>query len=160
MNLKDIKVIDKEVSFDLVSEYIDFVVNSAYDENGVYHEYLKDYAEILSIISLYTDYGKEDLDISEVMNFYWDENSNWNNIKKQLGYKWEMFDYYVIVSIKYKNTPMRFADQAMNTVMEFIKQFADILNKIDFEALNQYDFSSLIQAANAVNDKIENNEST
>ena len=94
MNLKDIKVIDKEVSFDLVSEYIDFVVNSAYDENGVYHEYLKDYAEIISIISLYTDYGKEDLDISEVMNFYWDENSNWNNISNMINICNNIYRYY------------------------------------------------------------------
>ena len=150
MKLNEIQVTSHEINLDQLSSLIDFVVDNSYDADGRYHKYLMDYSEAIAIISFFTDYDNTNYDGSEVMNLIWSE--KWDEIKQNLGYLYTCFHSYVLNEIKYKNTPLRNADQTLNTVMEFARKVNEILGKIDYDALSNYDFTKLTEAIDAYNE--------
>ena len=153
MNLKDIKVIDGVVPFEKVAEFIRFVVTKSFGEDGMYHKYLRDFAEASAIITMYTDYDSKEFDLSNVIDYI--QSDEWYNIKQQLGTKYTVFHNYVEDEITNLNTPLRFADNAIRAITLGVNKINSILSAIDVEQLKGYDFTKLVNAIDAVSNYTE-----
>ena len=147
MDFNKIKYTNKGITWDKMVEYIDFVVRNSYDKNGNYHEYLKDYSEIIAVIAMFTDYdGNVSLD--EAMKL--SQSNEWEKIKDQIGPDYDSFHYYIKKEIEFANTPLRFANVALANATYVLSNLNNILNAIDTEALKNYDFTKIAEAIDAV----------
>lgn len=158
MNMKDIKVVDNNVSFNTVIDYIAFVVNKSFGVDGMYHKYLRDFAEASAIISMYTDYDNTEFDMNEVMNFI--QSDEWRTIKQQLGQRYDIFDRYVEYEIVNLNTPLRFADNTLKAMTVAINKINIILNSIDIDKLKEYDFTKIVNAIDELKMAQDNKQNT
>lgn len=149
VNYDALNIVKREIPYDKVVDYIEFVRVNSYDKNGKYHEYLMDYTEATAILIMYTDCDSLDFQFNDVMKFI--QSEKWAKIKEELGDAYINFHYYVKKEIEYENTPLRFADEAMKKAVESFGRINEILNAIDVEALKGYDFSKIVKAIDAVN---------
>ena len=150
MDMKDIKVTDTVFTFDKVVEFINFVVSKSFGNDGMYHKYLRDFAEACAVITMYTDYDSREFDMNEVMEYV--QSNEWATVKQQLGNRYIIFDRYIDFEINNINTPLRFADNTLKAVTNAINKINEVLNTINIENLKNYDFSKLIEAADSVNE--------
>lgn len=148
MNLNEIKIVEKEVEFNKVVDFITFVVNKSFSPDGVYHRYLRDFAEASAIITMYTDYDNTEFDMNDVMNYI--QSEEWRILKQQLGKKYDVFDRYIEYEITNINTPLRFADNTLKAVTVAVNKVNSILNSIDIEKLKDYDFSKITDAIDEI----------
>ena len=144
MNFEDIKVVRKNVPFDTVTKYIAFVVKNSYDEDGNYHEYMKDFAEAAAVLSMYTDYDGGEYSLEGIMEFIM--TPKWEEIKNEIIAEYYAFHDYVEKEIEYLNTPLRFADKTIRELNVLLGKFREILEVVDIEALREYDFSKITNA--------------
>ena len=148
MNLNEIKVVNKNVPYDRVANFIEFVVGASYDKDGKYHEYLKDYAMAGAIISLYTDYDSTEYTFSNIMDFI--ITPEYAKIKEDLGIEYDRFAAYVNNEIEYMNTPLRFADDMLKAINKSMQKVNVVLDAINVDKLKEYDFTALMNAIDAV----------
>ena len=156
MNLNEIKIVEKEVEFNKVVDFITFVVNKSFGPDGVYHRYLRDFAEASAIITMYTDYDNTEFDMNDVMNYI--QSEEWRILKQQLGKKYDVFDRYIEYEITNINTPLRFADNTLKAVTVAVNKVNSILNSIDIEKLKDYDFSKITDAIDEIKKAQENSK--
>lgn len=147
--LENINVVNKDISYDKVVEYIEFAVRNSYDKAGNYHEYLQDYSEAIALITMYTDYDG-DFGFSDVMEFI--QTDKWEKIKDELAEKYVNFHYYVKSEIAYLNAPLRMADRALATATITMMNANKILEAIDIDALKNYDFTKIANAIEELED--------
>lgn len=152
----ELKVVKNEIPYGKVVDYINFVVANSYAKNdGKYHEYLMDYSEAVAIITMYTDCNDYNFDFNDVMMFI--QSEKWNKIKEELGDAYIYFHYYVKKEIEYNNTPLRYADNAMQNISNAVSKINEVLNSIDVEALKNYDFSKIMSAIDNVSEAENSN---
>lgn len=148
INYDELKIIEREIPYSKVVDFIEFVRFNSYGKNdGKYHEYLMDYSEAVAILTMYTNCDSFDFKFDDVMKFI--QGEKWAKIKEELGDAYINFHYYVKKEIEYANTPLRFADDAMKKVMESVEKINEILRAIDINALKDYDFSKIVNAIDA-----------
>jgi hypothetical protein len=150
MNFEEAKVVNADISFGKLTRYIDFVVANSFDKNGNYHAYLRDYAETIAIITMYTDYKLDNavFSLDEVMKYRLSD--EWDRLIEAIGNKYEVFHAYVENEINYINTPMRFADGTMKSLTSLIRKLEAVIEVIDIDKIKGYDFDKLLAAINAV----------
>lgn len=149
INYDALKVIEREIPYSKVVDFIEFVrFNSYGKQDGKYHEYLMDYSEAVAILTMYTNCDSFDFKFDDVMKFI--QSEKWAKIKEELGDAYINFHYYVKKEIEYANTPLRFADDAMKKATESVEKINEILRAIDVNALKDYDFSKIVNAIDAV----------
>lgn len=148
MNLNEIKVVNKDIPYDKVVNFIEFAVGASYDKDGKYHEYLKDYAVASAIISLYTNYDSTEYNFSSVMDFI--ITPEYAKIKEELGYVYDRFVSYVEDEIEYINVPLRFADDMLKAINSGMRKVNLVLDAVDVDKLKEYDFTALMNAIDAV----------
>lgn len=166
MNIDDIKVVKKNIEFMDLVNLVDFIVSNSFSENnGEYHEYLRDVYQTLGILISFTNYQIEDQDmkLSDLMNemFRFMTSDKWENeIISEIAETYYYIDEYVTSEIDKKIKPLANFDSVLNNANRLINQFSEIASAIDLNALSQFDYSKLIAAIDAINvDKTNNDES-
>ena len=153
MKLNEIKVINKTVPYSKVTDYINFAVDNSYDENGVFHGYLKDYAIAVAVISMFTDYDG-DMNFDEVMDLV--VSDKWDKIKEEIGDYYYAFRIHVTDEIKYRNRPMAKMDGVLGAAYELLQKVNEYLGVIDIDKLKNYDFTAIQNAIEALSKAREN----
>lgn len=146
----DINVVKGIVPYSKVIGYIDFVVKNSFGKDGRYHEYLKDYATAVAILTLYTDCEAENFAFDDIMEFIGSD--RWYEIINELDEKYDEFTGYVDSEIEYINTPFRFADDTLKSANKALTMANTIMGAIDVEALKEFDFGKIIEAVDRVKD--------
>lgn len=64
-----ITITRNHIPFSKMMDFVEAIIRLSFDENGNYHKYLRDYAEALTVLEVYTDYidGKDKQDFDTVM---------------------------------------------------------------------------------------------
>lgn len=156
MNIENINVVKNEIPYSKIVEYINFVIENSYSkEDGVYHEYLREYSEALAILTMYTDCDEKQYGFDNVMKFI--HSPRWGQIKDELGDLYMNFRYYVQEEINYYNTPMRSVDNTMKDVATLVGKIISVIDTINLDALKNYDFTKLANAIDTINntDQVE-----
>lgn len=158
MKLNEMKYVDNAVSYNKMVNYINFVVDNSFDENGKYHQYKYDYVLAVALIAMYTDYT-DNAEFDEVMEFI--HTDVWYSIVKQMGHKYEIFKHYTDCEIENATRPFAFANETLSLVKNTLVQFNQFLSAIDVEKLKNYDFTEILNAIDAITGtdttKVENN---
>ena len=103
MDIKEFNVVDKSIRYSKIMDFVAYVVSKSYVDNGIYHAYLRDYYETISILTMFTDYDGE-YSFDEVMEI---RNSPiWLDVLKAYDTKIQMFHYYIDCEIERINAPM------------------------------------------------------
>lgn len=156
MDYSNINVVKNNIPYTKVIDFVEFVVKNSFGKDGRYHEYLKDYSEAVAIITMYTDCTLDKFMFDDIMDFVCSE--KWNKIKDELGDVYVNFHYYVKCEIEYLNTPLRFADDTIKALSSALKNVNNIIQAVDVDALKGYDFTNIINLANAVAEATKNEE--
>lgn len=155
MNLNEMKFVDNTITYNRMVNYINFVVNNSFDENGRYHQYKFDYALSVALIAMYTDYT-EAVDFDEVMEFI--HTPEWYELVGQMGKKYETFKYYVDCEIENTTKPFAFMNETILLAKNVLEQINQFVSVIDKDKLKDYDFTELLNALSAITDTNEKEE--
>lgn len=118
MDIKDLKITEKEISFTKTIEFVTYVVSKSFGENdGKYHAYLRDYYEMVSLLTLYTNYDGE-YNIDEIMAIK--SSKEWNRIEVELGDKYYQFVNYVDSELNHLNAPFAKFDDVLNQIGQLL----------------------------------------
>ena len=153
MKYENINVVKNDIPYSKVIDLVDFTVNNSYGQDGMYHEYLRDYAETAAIVTMYTDCDVTEHSFDDIMKLR--NSEKWKNITKELGEVYEAFSYYVNKEILYRNVPLRYADGLVKVLIATVSNFNEIIKKIDVDALANYDFSKIMDAIGSLENTAE-----
>jgi len=104
MDIKEFNVVDKGIQYSKMMDFVEYVVSKSYADKGIYHAYLRDYYETVSVLVMFTDYDSDDYSFDEVMEI---RNSPvWFEVLKAYDTKIQMFHYYIDCEIERINAPM------------------------------------------------------
>ena len=165
MNIAEIKVTNKNVSYYNMMSIAEFIVNESFSpRNGEYRKYLQDYAETLAMLVVFTNYNKgnkqsEEESFDEVMAIR--ESPEWTNeIIPEIGNAYDIITNYVDEMIEYRLRPMANFDQAIQTITKVASQISDIIGAVDVEKLKNFDFTELANAVSELGKEsnVENNQ--
>ena len=162
------KYIDNNISFSNMVKYIDVVVAGSIGKSGNYHKYLQDYAETLTLLTLFTDYKSEAKDEDELFNEVMSicHSEEWKNeILPQIKC-YEVFHYYVYEEIKYHTRPMAELSEALNSMRDLINKISEFANSIDIEevarkannVINAAENSNIVEFKKGSNSESDNND--
>ena len=151
MNLNEMKFVDNTITYNRMVNYINFVVNNSFDENGRYHQYKFDVA----LIAMYTDYT-EAVDFDEVMEFI--RTSEWYELVGQMGKKYETFKYYVDCEIENTTKPFAFMNETVILARDILTKIKQFISVVNVDKLKDYDFTELLNTLSAVMDASEKEE--
>ena len=152
MNLNEMKFVDNTITYNRMVNYINFVVNNSFDEDGRYHQYKFDYALSIALIAMYTDYT-EAVDFDEVMEFI--HTTEWYELVGQMGKKYETFKYYVDCEIENMTKPFAFMNETVILARDILTKIKQFISVIDVDKLKDYDFTELLNTLSAVMDESE-----
>ena len=156
MNVNDIVVTNKEISFMHMVNLVDFIVeNSFVESTGEYHRYLRDVYETLGILITFTNYQiDDDMKLADLLNEMFEirMSSKWSiEVVPEVGELYSYITEYVDSEIKTRMRPLANFDKTLNTANSLFKQVSAIAEAVDVNALAQFDFSKLIAAVSAIN---------
>ena len=158
INFNEIQVVKDKTPYSKVINYVDFVVKNSFGADGKYHEYLKDYATTVAVITMYTDCEAENFTFDDIMDFR--NTDKWFNIADELGRLYDRFVYYIEMEVNYINTPLRFADDVLKNVNTVMANVSELLGAIDINALKGYDYSKIANALEKLQEVAEDVEIT
>ena len=130
-------------------------MSKSYNKNNMYHAYLRDWFETISLLTMYTNYdGTYEFD--EVMEIK--ASKEWSDIVKALGSKYQLFHYYVECDLNRLNAPLANVDSTIKIVKETVSKFNVLLDAIlsneDLKALfgdiDAEKVASVVDAYNAL----------
>lgn len=153
MDLNELQLIDNGISFSTMIQYVDYVVQKSYSgNNNAYHAYLRDYYEMVSLLSMYTNYNDE-YDLNEVMEIK--NSSEWSDIVKGLGSKYHQFHYYIECELNRKNAPLAKFDELLNLVISSLNSINTIFEIFSNhenikKMIENIDSNSLIELLNTI----------
>lgn len=153
MDLNELQLIDNGISFSTMIQYVDYVVQKSYSgNNNAYHAYLRDYYEMVSLLSMYTNYNGE-YDLNEVMEIK--NSSEWSDIVKGLGPKYHQFHYYIECELNRKNAPLAKFDELLNLVISSLNSINTIFEIFSNhenikKMIENIDSNSLIELLNTI----------
>lgn len=157
MNLSEVKVVNKEIPYSKIVDYVGFVAKNSFgSESGRFHQYKYDYALAVAVIAMYTDYDGEIYDYDEVMNLVY--SNKWKKIIEELGNKYKIFEYYAHSEVEEMKKPFAFMNETVTLARDAIAQINGLVGAINKDKLNNYDFSTLIKAFEDVATKVADNE--
>lgn len=152
-NFNDIHAVKDKTPYSKVINYVDFVVKNSFGSDGKYHEYLKDYATAVAVITMYTNCEAENFAFDDIMEFR--NTDKWIDITDELGKLYDRFVYYVNTEIDYINTPLRFADDLMKNINAAVAGVNELIGAIDINALKGYDYSKITNALEKLQEAAE-----
>ena len=148
------------VGWDEVIRYVEFTAKKSFDENGVYHKYLQDFAETVSVLTMFTDYfsngsnnneSKTDNDLlNEILGIRF--SPEWEAICNVVGDKVDYFHYYVDCEIEEMKKPLGDLSKAFHAVTDFVENINTVLKNVDADKLNALNLDELSAALDSLQD--------
>lgn len=136
--MKEINIVDNDkITYSKVIDFVLYVVSKSYDENKMYHAYLRDYYETICLLTMYTDYD-DSFGFDDIMNIY--NSESWAIILDKLGKKYQQFHYYIDSEVERINAP--FAD--INGTIKVAKEALVKVNALIDAVINNDDIKKLI----------------
>lgn len=154
MDAREIKVVNTEIQHTKIVEVVNFIVENSFSKaDGRYHKYLQDYYTALIVLATFTDYeiNAENVDdlYNEVMSIY---NSNFwaNEIVPKIGMYYDLINEYTDSEIEELTKPFASMDALINGTKKLVDSISEIVEAVDPEKLQGFDFSKLAEALNAI----------
>lgn len=151
--MKKINYVDNNITWGKMIDYVRFVVENSFDDNGKYHSFRRDYFEAVVLLKMYSDYGtneNEEYSFDEVMEFR--HSQKWGLFINSID-NYAAFDQYIEDEIQRIIAPFTSVDQIMveganllKSMNNVIKMFAE---NLDMEQIKNIDFSKLASVIEA-----------
>lgn len=136
--MKEINIVDNDkITYSKAIDFALYVVSKSYDDNKVFHAYLRDYYETICLLTMYTDYD-DSFSFDDIMNIY--NSESWAIILDKLGKKYQQFHYYIDSEIERINAP--FAD--INGTIKIVKEALVKINTLIDAVINNDDVQKIL----------------
>jgi len=157
MDINELRIEDKNTTYSKMIDFVSYVVSKSYDKNKMYRAYLRDYYEMISLLTMYTNYDG-DYSFDEIMMIK--NSGEWAAIIKELGSKYHSFHYYIECDLNRINAPLANVDSTIKSIKEFLvkaNMIIDVLIKDDnFKTLfDGIDVNKIVDVIDAYNALIE-----
>lgn len=157
----------KEVDYATIIKYVMFVVDLSVDKNGEYHEYLRDVAETIAVLAMFTDYntdkllGDENTDginddvINEVLGIRF--GNEWNTLIDSNREKYNLFEDYIAAEIEQAQSAFHPINTTLIAIKNLVAAASNLVGAIDTEKLKDLDLDGIIAALdNGTNNNLSN----
>ena len=158
--MKEFNIKSNRMDWSHLVDYVRFVVENSFDDDGNYHSFKRDYYETVALLNMFTDYDGE-YKYDEIMEFRF--GNKWSMFAMSFD-QYPQFNQYIDDEIQRIIAPFADVNQTVREVKTLAKNINGILNtiseNINAEAIKNIDFTSLINAIDAYNkieEKADNN---
>lgn len=148
-----ITIVRNHIPYSKMMDFVETIVRLSFSEDGKYHRYLKDYAEALTILEVYTDYidVKEKQDYDAVMAIrhskLWDE-----QIIPAIQHDYNVMKIYLEDEITRAIAPFANASNTIDAIGKAASKVFEIANALNVDTLGNLNLSELEGALSNIQD--------
>lgn len=151
-----ISIVRNHIPFSKMIEFVDAIVKLSFDQDKKFHKYLRDYAEALTILEVYTDYAetKEKQDFDTIMSIRYSD--LWeNDIVPAIQNDYEILTNYVDEEVYRAIAPFATVDKTLTSIGEAASKLVEVLGSLNTDNLASLNVAELDETLNSLRAKSE-----
>ena len=162
MDIKDLKIVDKGITFSKMIDFVNYVVAKSFSaDDHKYHAYLRDFYEMVSLLTMYTNYNEDEYNIDEIMKIRMSK--EWAKLEVELGDKYYQFINYIDRELDRINAPFAQFNDVLNSIGQLLEQVNGFMNYVSKDEnvkklVESFDTDTITDLLNSYANLIEKKE--